>query len=235
MSEEHEPEVADALELARRDPALAGWLKDHCAVQDALRAKFRQFRVPDGLKEQILSERKAHFSMPARRALGALAVAVALFLLCFVVVHLYSQRQDNRFAKFSGRMAGLILRRYPQMDKETNDPKVIRDFLAAKGQGGYVLPERLASTIPTGCKLVTWHGQQISMICFASNSARKPAEPDLFLFIIDRSALSDAPVNPPQSPASGRMSRLATASWTSGNKTYLLAGLGDDAFLREHL
>jgi hypothetical protein len=233
--DEREPEVAAALELAKQDPDLSGWLEDHCAIQNALRDKFRQVPVPEGLKEQILSERKTHFSFPIRRAIEVLAAAVALFLLCLVIVHSYSQRQDHRFAKFSGRMARLVLYQYPQMDKETNDPKVIRDFLASKGQGGYALPERLASTVPTGCKLVTWHEQPVSMICFASKNAKKPAEPDLFLFIIDRSALTDAPVNPPQSPMSGRISRLTTASWTSDNKTYLLAGLGDDNFLREHL
>jgi hypothetical protein len=73
------------------------------------------------------------------------------------------------------------------------------------------------------------------MICFSSKKVKNTGEPDLFLFVIDRSALTDAPANSPETPLSGRISRLATVSWTSGRKTYLLAGLGDETFVREHL
>ena len=45
-----DPQIAGALALAKRDPELARWLEEHCARQEALRAKFREITVPEGLK-----------------------------------------------------------------------------------------------------------------------------------------------------------------------------------------
>jgi len=235
-ADEREPEVAEALDLAGRDAALGRWLEEQKAFQEALRGKFRDIRVPEGLKEQILSERKVHLAPRRHRAAVLLtAAALVVCLLALALIQHNSHRQDNRFAKFRGRMAGLVLRQYPKMDKETNDPRLIHEFLALKGQGDYVLPERLATTTPTGCALLDWHDQPVSMICFSSGKTGNSAEPDLFLFIIKRTALADAPANSPQSAEPGRFSRLTTVSWSSGDKTYLLAGLGNANFIHEHL
>ena len=65
-----DPQIAEALALAKQDPELARWLEEHCARQEALRAKFRQITVPAGLKEQIISEQAAR-SKPAFRRPGA--------------------------------------------------------------------------------------------------------------------------------------------------------------------
>jgi hypothetical protein len=234
-ADENEPEVAAALDVAKHDPALALWLNEHCARQEALRAKFRQIEVPEGLKEQILSERRVSQMPASRRKVALLAVsALGLVLLCLSLLPFLSKPQHNEFARFRGRMSGLVLRQYPKMDMETNDLHAIQDYLASKGQGDYVLPPPLAKTTPTGCALVNWNQKPVTMMCFASGKARNPAQPDLFLFIISSSALADAPLNTPQTAVLGRFSRLTTASWSSGGKTYLLAGLGNREFLQEH-
>src|SRR5580692_823989 len=76
-----DPQVAAALELARRDPELAGWLEMHCAREFVLSEKFRQIPVPEGLKEQIISEHAAsRRGVPQRRQL-VLAVAALVMLL----------------------------------------------------------------------------------------------------------------------------------------------------------
>jgi hypothetical protein len=236
-ADEQEPEVAAALDLARRDPALARWLAEQGALQAALRARFRQIPVPEGLKEQILSERKVRLARSSRRRFAlSTAGALGILLLCLTLVHFYPRHQNNQFARFRGNMFGKILRGvYPKMDRETNDPRVIQDYLASKGQGDYTLPGRLAKTTPTGCALLNWNHKPVSMICFASGKAANPAEPDLFLFIIESSALADAPGNSAPTAVPGRFSRLATVSWSSGGKTYLLGGLGNREFIQEHL
>ena len=55
----HDPEFAEALSLVRQDAELARWFEEHCVVQSAIHERFRQFPVPEGFKEQIISEHKA--------------------------------------------------------------------------------------------------------------------------------------------------------------------------------
>jgi hypothetical protein len=45
--------------LARQDAELKGWLDEHYAVQSAIRERFKGIAVPEGLKEQIISEHKS--------------------------------------------------------------------------------------------------------------------------------------------------------------------------------
>src|SRR5438045_2813900 len=66
-ADQQDADFAAALALAKSDATLQGWFEEHCALQAALQAKFRQIPIPEGLKEQILSERKAHINLPSRR------------------------------------------------------------------------------------------------------------------------------------------------------------------------
>jgi len=50
-----DPRVAEALELAARDPEMRRWFNEHRAFQKAMRAKFRQIEVPHHLKASLLN------------------------------------------------------------------------------------------------------------------------------------------------------------------------------------
>ena len=58
-----DPEFAEALALAERDSHLAAWLEQQRILQAALRDSFRKIAVPEGLKEQIVSERRARLTL----------------------------------------------------------------------------------------------------------------------------------------------------------------------------
>src|SRR5437868_10205802 len=76
----NDAEMAEALELAKRDEELGHWLEEHCALQEAIRAKFRETAVPEGLMEQIVSERKAAIRSRSRLRTMTLAMATAAVL-----------------------------------------------------------------------------------------------------------------------------------------------------------
>jgi len=230
-----DPEFAEALALAQRDPELARWLADHCALQAAIRAKFQQIAVPDGLKEQILSERKARFMPVLQRRTVLLAAAAALVFLALGVWSLYQRpREDNSFSNFRDWMARKVLRGYPQMDRETNDLKQILQYVADHGpRGDYALPKPLAKTSPTGCAVFPWHGRSVAMVCFNSGKMAPPTTPDLFLFVISRSEVEKPPAT--NALQMTRVNALVAASWSAGDKTYVLAGLGDEAFIRHYV
>jgi len=233
-ADREEPEVAAALALAERDPELGRWLQDHCETQAALRARFKQIPVPEGLKEQILSERKAHTTLPLPRRLALVAAGVMCLLLAAgIALFLLGRREDQSFANFQSRMVRTVARQYPRMDLETSDLGKIRQYLVEhQAHGDYQLPRQLEKTAGTGCAVFPWRGKTVSMICFNSGATGSPTQPDLFLFVVNRSDVPNAPPFGP--PQFARSNRVVTASWSSGDKTYLLAGMGDEAFLRKY-
>jgi hypothetical protein len=229
--------VQEALELAARDPDLAAWFEQHCAMQKAIRACFQQIEVPEGLKEQILSERKAHFAKATRRR-AAITVASILVIAAaiFVIIrpNFSGPGSDDTFASFRARMAGDVQRLYPAMDLETNRLDVIRDYLAQnQGHAQVAVPPALYGVAPTGCAILNWHGKRVSMICFNSGKNSSASSPDLFLFVIQKSQIEA----PPGAGAAefNQIKGMATASWSSGDKVYLLGGIGDEAFLKKFL
>jgi len=230
----HDPQLAEALSLAGQDLELGSWFAEHRAVQSAIRRKFREIAVPENLSAQLLAEHKTLRPIIWWQQPSALAAAAAIVLLLGIIIFQSQQpREDSGLGGWRNRMASTALRNYV-MDLETNDLKQIRAFLAGKNaHAGYVLPNPLEKTTATGCVITSWHGNRVSMLCFNSGRPLDPGEKsDLFLFVIDRSALPDAP--PTSQPVIARVNKLMTASWSSGDKVYLLGGLGDEDFIRQY-
>jgi len=234
LAEQDEPGLDAALALAEQDPELGRWFHQHRATQETLRASFRQLPVPEGLKEQILSERKAHTALPMPRKLVLIALSVVImFLLAGVSFSLLHRPEDRTFANFQSRMVRTVARQYPKMDLETSDLGKIRRYLAQhQAPGDYVLPPRLENTTSTGCALLQWRGKQVSMICFNSGLTPTPNVPDLFLFVINRADVPNAPSSP--SPLFTQGDAISTATWSAGDKTYLLTAQGGEPFLRRY-
>jgi len=232
-SDQEDPEFAPALELAANDPELRTWFQQHCALQTAFLESFDKIGVPDGLKEQIVSERQSHLEQRSRKRSLFVATAAAFALLVLLAIKFFSgSTPDNRFDLFRNRMASDVQRSYPRMDLETSSQKEIRTYLEKSGHGNYMLPTSLEKVASTGCKLLHWHDKAVTMICFNSGTTVDPKTPDLFLFVIDRADLTRRPSD---SIEIGTTGNLATAGWSKGDKVYLLAGEGDEAFLKKFL
>src|SRR4029453_5025415 len=96
-----DPELAAALEWVERDPELAKWFEENCALHEAIRAKFQQISVPAGLKEQILSEQRVRdITVWWRRPVVLAAAAVAALLLGLAIVWLRAPRDEESFEVF---------------------------------------------------------------------------------------------------------------------------------------
>jgi len=225
-----DPEFAEALALAKRDPELGDWLQQEQAAQKVLRAKFKEIGVPEGLKEQILSERRVHTNLGFRKkaAFAVAAIALALLLLSiFTTLDLFPNREDKHFSGFRTRMVRTAVGLYPKMDLETSDLSRIHDFLAQRGHGDYALPSPLARTAGTGCKVLTWQGHPVSMVCLNSGGTTPQTKPDLFLFVMNENFVPDPSAANPSEIV--QVSTLATLGWKQNGKLYLLGALGTSA------
>ena len=230
-----DPEIAAALALARQDPELTRWLVEHCARQEAVRAGFRKITAPAGLKEQIISEQAAHEKMLFWRRRAVLAVAAIVMVLVTLVSFWFQpRRNDDTFAVYRSRMVGIALRGYV-MELVTNNPAQIQGYLARnQAPADYILPASLAKTAMTGCAIENWQRVKVSMICFRTGKPLPPGEQsDLWLFVIDRATVKDAP--PADSRQFVRVNKLMTATWTQGDKLYVLGVEGDEQTLRQYL
>jgi hypothetical protein len=234
LDDEADPDFAPALACLRDDPELKNWFDQHRAMQKTVFAGFDGLAVPEGLKEQILSERPRPM-LPVRRTkrMALVFAAVPLVaLLALGVVYLRSPAAAD-FPTYRQAMVSKAPERYPKMDLYTNDLAEIRQYIGAHGgHRDYALPASLEKLAGTGCKIFDWRGKRVSMVCFNSGKGG-PGAPDLFLFIVDRSAVQEPSTHcPGPGPAVADVKSLATVSWIDGGKTYLLAGTGDQEFLK---
>ena len=229
-----DPEVAESLRIAQHDPQLTGWLEEHCARQEVLRSKFRKIAPPEGLREQILSEHAAFSNITVRRRSVVVAMAAAFAVLIGLVLLWIQPHAENKFTNYRTRMVSTALRGYT-MNLETNDLAQIHAFLAQqRSLSDYVLPAALQKVAATGCATLTWQSAKVAMVCFHTGKPLPPGEnSDLWLFVIPRASVTDAP--PVGSLQFAKVNKLITASWTQGDKVYLLGTEGDEQTVKRFL
>lgn len=236
VDDAEDPAVGAALALARESPELRRWLEENDAARRALRERFREIPVPEGLRQQILAELprtvRRPWSQPIAR-IGLAAAAVVLIAGLFLTIRNPGPGPgDGRdLDTFRGRMIGAVLRDY-RMSLETGDAQQIRTHLAQNlAPADYHVPRGLAVTELTGCGVLSWADRRVSMVCFRSGRPMAPGtKADLFLFVVSRDSVPNSPAGHP--PEIRRVRTLVTASWSEGDKLYILAADGDEAFLR---
>jgi hypothetical protein len=224
-----DPEFAEALKEARRDPELGRWLEQHLLTQAALREKFSEIPAPAELKERILADRKILRPIWRRQRTAWLAAAASIALL--VGLALWFTREPkyayDRFTDYRTRMVQIVLREY-RMDITTPDGEKVRQYMQSRGApADYTLPKGLQQVAVKGGGLLRWRGQRVSMVCFDRGNKQL-----LYLFVMNRTGLKDAP---PETVQITKVKKLATASWSSGDKTYVLASEEDPAAIRKYL
>jgi hypothetical protein len=235
MNDAADPEIAAALALAKQDAELSRWLDQHCAQQEILRAKIRQIPVPAGLKEQIISERPAFTRQRFTRRAVVLALAsVSVMLIGYWAAMVWhAAPRDDTFAVYRGRMVSTALRGY-SMDLESSDPAKIRAYLdRQKVAENYELPAGLQKAAATGCAIEHWQGAKVALLCFSAGEqgqSQSAGKTDLWLFVVDRDSVKDAPAS--DTPQFAKVNKLMTATWTRGDKVYLLGTFGDEGAVR---
>jgi len=112
----------------------------------------------------------------------------------------------------------------------TADPDVLRHYLAtAHASTDDALPRGLRVLRLEGGLVLEWFGHKVSMLCFVQEDVepqdKAPNEDhDVWFFVVSRAALPDAPAS--EAPQFAQAHGLITASWTRGDKTYVLATRG---------
>lgn len=210
-----DPVVAEAISFARQDPDLAAWFKQHQAFQKAMRAKFREIEAPAHLKLAVLRESKIIRPAVWWQRPAWLAAAAAIALLAGYLAFWQRPYIPDHFADFRKMMVAKAEGLYG-MDWETHDMEQLRKLLAEKGApADYHLPQKLQNALLLGGVKLSWRAHPVSMVCM-----RTADNTNVWLFITERSALKDAPVGKRKFE---KVDQLLTASWTDGERIYVLA------------
>ena len=212
-----DPDVAEAQALSRGDPQLATWLARQQAFQAAAAGALRAILPPGDLVERIVAARKVrrvHFGAPAARGL---AIAAILLVSCIGAWVAFGPHDsgDGDFATFRSRMVRSTLREY-RMDVVTNDLAAIRGFMASHAApADFELTPPLARVTPVGGGILRWQGHFVSMICLDGGPRGM-----LYLFVVPTPTVAHGA---PAAAEAARVNRLATVSWSRGERTYVLA------------
>jgi hypothetical protein len=224
-----DPQFQEALELSKRDPALASWFANEQAIDARLSRKLLSFPVPADLKTQLLAARKIVPLRPwwQRPAwVSAAACFISVLALSGSLIHLARQ---PRFADFRSYVVDTTA----QLDHldlvSTNLVEVRRWLVDHHAPSDFVVPAGINESPSVGCREFNWKGQRVSLICFKTDKLGT-----VHLFVIDRATLHSAPSGTvPQVATSDK--GITTAAWSSDQRVYVLAGKVDETALRRLL
>lgn len=231
--DETDPQFTEALAQVERDPELRRWFDNHCALYAVIRAKMKDVRVPVDLRDQILGEREVARPVPWWRSPFALRTAVVVVIglaLYSIVLQLGLLRgrtaaRRTDFAAFRDEMVYYAAAGYKLDVKSTSLDELRQQFVRNGWPSDYAVPAGLTKLAVRGGCLTKWKEHKVSMLCL-----RAPDRHGVWLYVTERAALPGAPSQ--STPQFATQDNIATASWSEGDKTYLLAAEGNEAFLR---
>jgi hypothetical protein len=223
---------AEALREVEKNPAMARWFEEEQAFDRAIAAHLKELPAPFGLKTRILAEANPSTATPGPRRwslVTALAAVAALLFLCAQVVSLFRPSppaQSGTMPDYVREMVSFI-RLDPPLEMASHDLEAIKGWL---GQAGFVsrVPPRLAALDPLGCRILSFRGHNVELICFQRGPGRLA-----HLFVVDRDALPK--MEPGEKPIFTSAGEWMTACWSDGDKLYMIAVQGDRAAVEAYL
>lgn len=233
-------ELAEALALAERDPALARWLEDELRFDRALRQKLRAAPAPAGLRRQILAAGRKIVPLrpwwrrPATLALAASVVAALGLGALWLRPPGGASRpavaaQDGgglELAATRKELAAFLTEFRYQLQTQSDQLPELRRFLRTRGgQAEADVPAALARLATYGCQVFDVQGTKVTLICFRSGELGY-----VHLFVFDAADVRDAPGGTPELATAGDWT---TASWRQGGRVYAFFARGTPAQVKQ--
>ena len=235
-----DPQLAAALALAQADQELGAWLARERAWDAAVRRELRTVPVPADLKASLLAgarvvplpvrDSRPSFSASLTPFLWAMAAAVVLFIGLLSYRSLRPAAQNNQLADFARDMIAASPDDSHHVDVLNADFTQVKSWLADHhALADITLPPVIAKAPGLmGCRIMSWHGQPVSMLCFMMSGSHH-----VDLFVTPAASIADAPAA--GQPVYASVSQNATAGWRVGDNVYVLAGPVPEEFLRHCL
>jgi hypothetical protein len=228
-AEGDDPEVAEALREVARNPQLAQWFAEEQAFDRAMAAHLGAVPAPFGLKTRILANAAPPPGASQWSWAVKLAAVAALLFLAAQVVSLFraSNAASNRLPDYASEMVSFI-QLPPSLEMKSDDLGAIKGWLAQKEAAPMNVPPRLAALQPVGCRVLSFRGQKVTLVCFKRGEDRLA-----HLFVVDRAAMPK--MKPGDQPVYQDALGWTTATWAEGDRVYMIAVEGDRAAVERYL
>jgi hypothetical protein len=227
--ERDDSQVAEALQKAARNPQLAQWFEEEQAFDRAIAAHLEAVPAPFGLKTRILANAASpaesrQWSLAAKLA----AVAALLFLLAQIISLFRASAPASTGVPDYAREMLSFIQLAPPLEMESHDLGAIKSWLAKKDAALRDVPPRLAALQPVGCRVLSFRGQKVALICFQRDGDRLA-----HLFVVDRAAMPK--MRSGDKPVFVDAGEWMTASWAENDRVYMIAVQGDRAAVERYL
>ncbi|MBA3832769.1 MAG: hypothetical protein H0X34_12920 [Chthoniobacterales bacterium] len=227
--EKNDPEFAAALQAVAGNPELARWFAEEQAFDRAMAAHLESTPAPFGLKTRILAQGAGPARSGKRRWGFGLAALAALLLLLAQVVSLWRTPKSlaSLPSDYAREMASFI-QLTPSLEMKSKDLGEIKTWLAKKGALPMEVPARLAALEPVGCRVLSFRGYDVTLICFQREENRLA-----HLFTVNRAAMPK--MKPGEKPIFANENGWMTATWAEKDRVYMIAMQGGRAAIESFL
>jgi hypothetical protein len=228
-SERDDSQVAEALEEAARNPQLAQWFEEEQAFDRAISVHLEAVSPPFGLKTRILANTASPANSRQWSLATKLAAIAALLFLLAQIVSLYRAVAPTApgLPDYAREMVSFI-QLTPPLEMKSDDLGAIKNWLVKKEAAPKDVPPRLAALEPLGCRILSFRGRKVTLICFQRDKDRLA-----HLFMVDRAAMPK--LRPGERPVFVDAGEWTTAAWAENDRVYMIAVQGDRAAVQRYL
>ncbi len=220
-----DPRFVEALVQTERDPVLGRWFDEQRRFDNQFVEALKTISVPSDLQDAILASRKVvrpglwqDWRMRAAVAAGVVFLAVVGGVL--------ATSKTAQFADFRAELIEQAWDGNTHLDMESSDVRQIRSWLVSKQvPAEFALPDGLRDMRLLGCRIVEADGLRVPMLCLADGPKH------MHLFVLEGSQLAQLPST--DKPDFEKCGVWKTASWQQGDKTYVLTGMKNLAFVNK--
>jgi hypothetical protein len=216
-----DPLLAAARKEAENDPELAAWFAREQNFDNPFARAIASGPLPAGLKIRVTPAKADRITRtsPWRRRLLVAAAAVVI-----LGVFLSSWRgpfvPNTSLADYREEMMSFV-KLDPPLQLESGNLAAINDWLVReRAPSGIKLPPGLAALDPLGCRVLTFRGEKVTLLCFC----RGTGKPHAYLFVVARGHLEKLP--PATAPVVASEGEWVTAGWENADYTYLMGTQG---------
>jgi hypothetical protein len=219
--DQNDPQFAEALEEARKNPDLARWFAEEREFDRAMAAHIEAVPAPFGLKTRILAQARTRATSTQSRWAAGLAVVAALLFLIAQIVSLWRtpEAPSAVLPNYAREMVSFV-RLMPPLEMESKDLGAIRSWLTKREMPPVSVPAGLAELDPVGCRVLSFRGREVTLICFRRDTKRLA-----HLFAVDRGALPK--LKPGEAPIFSKQGGWTTVTWAEKDRAYMIAVQGD--------
>jgi hypothetical protein len=220
-----DPFFAEALRQAETDSDLAKWWAEEHEFDRVFAAQIKAMPVPGAIRTVIKARVRAQTN-PTINWLRAAGLAAAALALAILIVNVWP-RQAVPLDDYRGEMIGFV-KLTPSLELETHKLEQIKDWLEQSHAPSVVIPAGLAGFKPLGCRVLTFRGRKVTLVCFDRGGGKL-----IHLLAVDSAILPKLPSR--DGPIFEPEGEWMTAAWQENNQAYLLTTQGDKALLERYL